>query len=238
MARLPRLTLVHYMHWVVWRGNNGQAVFLDSQDRLLFLELFAQAVRELGVDWHAYVLLDHEVWLLMTPRQERALSACMQAVGRRYVRRFNARHGRSGTLWEGRFRCTVLDAAAHALDALSCFDWEPVRAGLVHAPEAYAWSSHLHYLGRRSDSALHAPAAYWNLGNTPFAREEAYGRWVQLGVSAGLRHHLLDAALKGWPVGSDAFVASLQEVTPRRVVKAKVGRPIKASANNDMSPIK
>jgi putative transposase len=227
MARLPRLTLVNHLHWVVWRGNNGQAVFLDTQDRLLFLELMTQAVRELGVDWHGYVLLDNEVWLLFTPRQDDSLSACMQAVGRRYVRRFNTRHGRSGTLWEGRFRCTVLDPQAHTLDALSCFDWEPVRAGLVHAPEAYAWSSHLHYLGRRAEAALVAPTAYWDLGNTPFAREEAYGRMVEVGVPSGVRHRLLEAALKGWPVGSDAFVASLQDVTARRVVKAKVGRPPK-----------
>lgn len=227
MARLPRLTLLDHMHWVVWRGNNGQSVFLDAQDRLFFLELMVQATRDLRVDWHGYVLLDHEVWLLLTPRQDQALSACMQAVGRRYVRRFNSRHGRSGTLWEGRFRCTVLDPRAHALEALSCFDWEPVRAGLVHAPEAYAWSSHLHYLGRRLDSALVAPATYWDLGNTPFAREEAYGRYVQVGVSAGVRHRLLEAALKGWPVGDSAFLAGLQEMTSRRVVKAKVGRPPK-----------
>jgi putative transposase len=237
MARLPRLTVVHHMHWVVWRGNNGQAVFLDTQDRLLFLELMTQSVRELGVDWHAYVLLDSEVWLLLTPRQDQALSTCMQAVGRRYVRRFNTRHGRSGTLWEGRFRCTVLDAAAHTLDAMSAFDWEPVRAGLVHAPEAYAWSSHLHYLGRRPEAALVAPAAYWSLGNTPFAREEAYGRWVQAGVPEGMRHRLLESALKGWPVGGEAFVAGLQEATSRRVVKAKVGRPVKSKHSN-MSPIK
>jgi putative transposase len=227
MARLPRLTLINHLHWVVWRGNNGQAVFFDTQDRLLFLELMTQAVRELGVEWHGYVLLDNEVWLLLTPRQEEALSACMQAVGRRYVRRFNTRHGRSGTLWEGRFRCTVLDPQAHTLDTLRCFDWEPVRAGLVHAPEAYAWSSHLHYLGRRSDAALIAPAAYWDLGNTPFAREEAYGQWVQSGVSEGLRHQLLEAALKGWPVGGEGFLNSLQELTSRRVLKAKVGRPAK-----------
>ena len=227
MARLPRLTLINHMHWVVWRGNNGQTVFLDTQDRLLFLELLTQAARELGVEWHGYVLLDNEVWLLLTPRQEHALSSCMQAVGRRYVRRFNSRHGRSGTLWEGRFRCTVLDPRIHTLNALSCFDWEPVRVGLVHAPEAYAWSSHLHYLGRRLESALVAPAAYWDLGNTPFAREEAYGRHVQAGVSAGLRYQLLQSALKGWPVGDEAFLAGLQELTARRVVKAKVGRPPK-----------
>jgi putative transposase len=230
MARLPRLTVVNHLHWVVWRGNNGQAVFLDAQDRRFFLELLAQAVRDHGIELHGYVLLDNEVWLLLTPRQEQALSACMQAVGRRYVRRFNTRHARSGTLWEGRFRCTVLDPQAHTLDALSCFDWEPVRTGLVHAPEAYAWSSHLHYLGRRMESTLVAPAAYWDLGNTPFAREEAYGRWVQTGVSAGLRHRLLEAAFKGWPLGSEVFLNRLKDMTSRRLVKAPVGRPAKAGS--------
>lgn len=229
MARLPRLSIVNHMHWVVWRGNNGQAVFLDTQDRSLFLDILSEVARELKVDWHGYVLLDNAVWLLLTPRQEASLSQCMQSVGRRYVRRFNIRHGRTGTLWEGRFRCTVLEPQAHALHALMCFDWEPVRAGLVHAPDAYAWSSHLHYLGRRNDASLVAPVAYWALGNTPFAREDAYAQAAQSGVAAGLRHQLLESALKGWPVGSDAFVHSLQEQTVRRVVRAKVGRPRKTN---------
>ena len=225
MARLPRLTLVNQMHWVVWRGNNGQPVFFDAQDRLFFLTLMTQVVRENGVDWHGYVLLDNEVWLLMTPRHEGALSTSMQSLGRSYVRRYNRRHGRTGTLWEGRFRCAVIEATAHALDALCCFDWEPVRLGWVHAPEAYPWSSHMHYLGRRVESVLVAPEAYWGLGNTPFAREDAYEHRVRLGVSTEIRQRLLDGALKGWPVGSAAFLDHLQETTARRVLKAKVGRP-------------
>lgn len=229
MARLPRLSIPGLPHHVIWRGNNGEPVFRDAQDKARFLELLAEQAQTQGVRVHAYALLGAQVHLLLTPVGEGALSRMMQGVGRAYVRRFNLRHGRTGTLWEGRFRCTVLEPDAALLACMVFLDTEAVHQGMAPTPQAYAWSSHGHYIGQRSEGWLVAPAPYWALGNTPFAREAAYADRVAKGLAPAERKRLSDAAMKGWAYGGPEFVAALQQQTTRRVIKGRVGRPRRSS---------
>lgn len=117
----------------------------------------------------------------------------MQAVGRDYVRYFNQRHQRTGTLWEGRYRCTVLEPERYLLPCMVYMDWNPVRVGLAQQPGDYPWSSHAHGLGLRADPLVTPHALLWGLGNTPFAREAAYaalvpgGHWYANGRATGPR---------------------------------------------------
>ena len=71
----------------------------------------------------------------------------MQDVGRRYVRYFNQRQGRTGTLWEGRYKSTLIQAERYLLACMAYIDLNPVRAGIALAPGDYPWSSHGHYVG-------------------------------------------------------------------------------------------
>jgi putative transposase len=224
MARQARLAVAGQPHLLILRGNNRQAVFLQSRDRELFLELLAATALREQVQVHAWVLLDAEVRLLLTPPQPEALSRMMQSLGRSYVRRFNLWHGRSGTLWEGRYRSTVLQPDRYLLPCMVDMDWLPVRAGLVHAPDEYPWSTHLHYIGRRHDAWLSTPSRVWALGNTPFAREAAYAERVRQGLEPGLRQALAQAD-RGWVLGDETFLATLGQQTARRLVKGRPGRP-------------
>ncbi len=225
MARLPRLTVPGYPHHVIQRGNNRQPIFLSDADRQRMLELIEEQARQLEVAVHAYVLMDNHVHLLLTPGAEDSLSRLMQAVGRRYVRVFNDRHGRSGTLWEGRYRSTLIEPERYLLPCMAYLDLNPVRAGLVAQARDYPWSSHAHYAGLRVDRMVTPHPLYWALGNTPFAREAAYAQQVQEGVPAPLQQAITDAVLQGWALGSADFVAQLQKKTPRRLSKAQPGRP-------------
>lgn len=225
MARLPRLTWPGLVHHVVWSGHNRQAVFLDDADRQVFLDTLADVARRETVQVHAWVLLDDTLHLLLTPTREGGLARLMQALGRSYVRYFNQRHGRNGTLWEGRYRCTVLQAETYLLACMAYLDLSPVRAGLASAPEGYRWSSHAHYLGQRNDRWLTPHPLVWGLGNTPFAREAAYADMVRRGLPDALWHTLTDAALKGWALGDPAFLAALGVQTGRRLTRGKPGRP-------------
>lgn len=225
MARLPRLTLPGMVHHVILRGNNRQTVFVDAADRELFLSLLAEHARREQVQVHAYVLMDDQLHLLLTPQLAEALPRTMQAVGRSYVRRFNQRHGRTGTLWEGRYRATVVDAERYLLPCMAYFDLSPVRAGLVPSPQQYPWSSHGHYVGLRNERWLTPHPLVWALGNTPFAREAAYAQCVARGVSGADEAALTESALKGWALGGDAFLQRLAEQTPRRLQKGRAGRP-------------
>lgn len=194
------------------------------------LELLADAAAQFQVAVHAYVLMENHFHLLLTPAVEDGVGKMMQAVGRRYVQWFNRRHQRTGTLWEGRYRSTVMQPERYLLSCMVYLDLNPVRAGLVAEAGAYAWSSHLHWMGLRRDRLLTPHALYWALGNTPFAREAAYADLVRAGLGETLVGAMTDAALNGWALGDASYLASLQQMTDRRVSRGKPGRPPTANA--------
>ncbi|MDB5876627.1 MAG: transposase IS200-like protein [Variovorax sp.] len=224
MARLPRLTLADQPHHVIQRGNNRQPIFIDDTDRLRMLALLAAHAPRCGVALHAYVLMDNHFHVLATPSTDDGLPKFMQSVGRSYVRTFNDRHSRTGTLWEGRYRSTVIQAERYLLACMVHMDLNPVRDGLAADARSFPWSSHAHYVGLRNDRFLTPHALYWALGNTPFAREAAYADRVAVGIGAKDQALLVSATLQGWAAGDADFVAQLQQTTPRRVVKARAGR--------------
>ncbi|MFT3717801.1 transposase [Pseudorhodoferax sp.] len=229
MARLPRLSLAGQVHHVLQRGNNRQPIFTSDDEHAEMLALLAREAAAAGVALHAYVLMpDHFHLLLTPPAEEGALARMLQGVGRRYVRSFNQAHGRSGTLWEGRYRSTVLQPGAHVLACMAYFDLNPVRTGLVQAAADYAWSSHRHYAGQRHDAWLVPPADYWTLGNTPFAREAAYAEMVHAGLPTLEQEALTRSVLGGWVLGDPAFVERLQRAVPRRLTRGRPGRPRKS----------
>jgi putative transposase len=227
MARLPRLTLTGYPHHVILRGNNRQEIFMSVADREFMLSVLSEEAKQHGVEVHAYVLMSNHIHLLLTPQRDQALPRMMQALGRRYVRHFNQRHGRTGTLWEGRYRSCLIQTERHLLACMAYMDLNPVRAGLVADPSEHPWSSHGHYTGVRVDKNLTPHALYWQLGNTPFDREAAYTDLVRAGLPANQVGALTQATLSGWALGDEAFKRGLQSQTARRVSPARAGRPSK-----------
>lgn len=225
MARLPRLTLPGYPHHIIQRGNNRQPIFGGTSDYETLLGLIEEFARKFGVAIHAYVLMSNHFHLLATPASAEGVPQMMQALGRSYVRYFNARQGRTGTLWEGRYKSTLIQAERYLLACMVYIDLNPVRAGLVADPADYPWSSHLHYVGRRSDKLITPHPFYWELGNTPFARDIAYGDLVRSGIGPQQQQALTEATFRGWALGEADYVADLQRRTERRVAKAKAGRP-------------
>ena len=226
MARLPRLTLPGHPHHVIQRGNNRQVIFVAVADYQKMLELLDENARKFGVAIHAYVLMDNHFHLLATPQTAEGLPQMMQAVGRSYVRYFNDSQRRTGTLWEGRYKSTLIQSERYLLACMAYIDLNPVRAGMVTLAREYPWSSHAHYIGLRTDKLVTPHPLVWALGNTPFAREAAYAELVQVGVTAGQQQALTDSALRGWALGESDFVRNLQKMTPRRVSKSTPGRPV------------
>ncbi|MES2685811.1 MAG: transposase [Pseudomonadota bacterium] len=227
MARLPRLSLPGYPQHIIQRGNNRQAIATSATNYQTLLALIDENARKFSVAVHAYVLMDNHFHLLATPETADGVPQLMQATGRRYVRYFNDSQGRTGTLWEGRYRSTVIQAERYLLACMAYIDLNPVRHGLVVQARDYPWSSHGHYAGLRVDRLVTPHPQYWSLGNTPFAREAAYDQMVNDGVPADQQLALTQSALSGWALGDPAFMAELQMQTPRRVSKVSAGRPPK-----------
>jgi len=228
MARLPRLTLPGWPHHIIQRGNNRQTIFATAEDYQYWLNLLLEQATRYEVQIHAYVLMPNHFHLLATPQTVDGLPKMMQAVGRSYVRYFNQSQHRTGTLWEGRYRSTVIQPERYLLACMVYMDLNPVRADLVAQAQDYLWSSHGHCLGRRVDRLITPHALFWQLGNTPFAREAAYAELVRGGINSVQQVALTESALSGWALGEPDFVANLQKQTARRVVKNKAGRPVSA----------
>jgi putative transposase len=177
------------------------------------------------VQIHAYALLDHEVRLLATPPAADGLSKLVQSIGRRYVIRFNRRHHRSGSLWEGRFRATVVEPEQHLLTCMLYV--EGGVAGTTTASSGGVWSSAPHHLGAKVDPLLSEPAQYWALGNTPFEREAAYRQLHEQALTEPQLVEVQAALNSGWPLGGERFRTTLEASTSRRLEPLPRGRPRK-----------
>ena len=168
MARLPRLTLPGYPHHVIQRGNNRQAIFAAAADYRVLLDLLEENAKKFDVAVHAYVLMSNHFHLLATPQTADGLPKMMQAVGRSYVRYFNDAQRRTGTLWEGRYKSTLIQTDRYLLACMAYIDLNPVRAGLVVQPQDYPWSSHLHYRGCACGPVDHAACTLLGSGQHAF----------------------------------------------------------------------
>lgn len=229
MARLPRLVAAGHAHHVVQRGHNAQPVFVDDADRLVYLTALQDAARAHAVLVHAYALLPNQVQLLLRPDAAEALSRTMQAAGRRYVSAFNRRHGRSGTLWEGRFRAALVQPGTPTLHSLVLIDALLPRHALAASAAEARWSSAPHRLGLRRDPLVSDPAEFWQLGNTPFEREAAYAALLARGLSDAEVQRIEHAAVHGWAIGSPQFLAEAAAQLGRAVRPRPRGRPARLS---------
>ncbi|UXH79345.1 transposase [Roseateles amylovorans] len=221
------MALAGHLHHLIHRGHNLQPIAQDDDDRRALLAALQDCAATHKVAIHAYVVMPNHLHLLVTPSTDDGLSRTMQALGRRYVAAYNQRHSRVGTLWEGRFRAAPIEAEAYLLPVMRSIELNPQRAGLVQDPADYVWSSAAHHLGRRRDPLLTDPPGFWALGNTPFERELAWRRLLEEGEQESERKRLVDAALKGWPLGSARFLQLLGDVSERPLTPRPRGRPPK-----------
>ena len=227
MARLPRLVVPNQPHHVIQRGSGAQPIFHDEADYRAFLAWLREVAKACKVAIHAYVLMPNHLHLLASPSDEGGLAQMMQRVGRLYVPYFNQKYGRAGSLWQGRFKTSLVEGQPYLLVCSRYIELNPVRAQLVGDPLDHPWSSYAHHAGARSDPLITDHPLYWALGNTPFQREAAYIELVQAGLTGDELTSINQALLKGWPLGTDSFKAQLQQKLQRQIGPAKRGRPFK-----------
>ena len=164
MARQPRLDLPGITQHVIQRGNDRQPCFGAEDDYRFYLDELSEAARRFACALHAYVLMTNHAHLLVTPAERGAVSRMMQALGRRYVGRFNARYQRTGTLWEGRFKAALVDSDRYVLTCYRYIELNPVRAGMVVSPAFYPWSSFRHNAQGEEDPRITPHPSYLALG--------------------------------------------------------------------------
>lgn len=228
MPRQPRLTLAGEAHHVIQRGNNKQAIFFCDADRRLFLTEFGEALTKYDCRLHAYALMTNHIHLLITPGRDEAIGQLMQSLGRTYVGYINRTYQRTGTLWEGRFKSTIVDAEDYVMACYRYIEANPVRARMVADAGDYVWSSYSANALGEANSLISDHDVYIGLGHTAEIRRTEYRALFAEGLGEDVVATIRDATQRGWVPGSDRFRRQIQEALGRRVERPVRGRPKKS----------
>jgi putative transposase len=230
MARRPRLDLPQIPQHVVQRGNNRQACFVDDADRVRYLHDLRAIARHHRCAVHAYVLMGNHVHLLLTPSETGCVPALMHSIGTVYVRAFNARHGRTGTLWEGRYKSNPVDSGTYLLRCYRYIELNPVRAHLASRPGDYRWSSyHANALGQ--DDPLVSPhPEFIGLARDAATRHATYRELVDEVVSTDEQELIRLRLRHQHALGGDDFRAMLEARSGLCAGPLPVGRPRRREA--------
>ena len=230
MARLPRYIVPGQPQHVILRGNDRNDIFRAEADYRFFLEKLQLACSKHGAEIHAYVLMTNHLHLLITPHQDQSLSKTMQTLGRYYVQYFNYRYRRTGTLWEGRYKATLIDSEAYLLTCMRYIELNPVRAGMVSHPSEYPWSSY-HYNAQGQANELITPyLEYRRLGKTDQQRQAAYRQLFKHHIAERDMIEIREATNKAWALGSHRFKQRIEQQLTRRVQPNAKGGDRKSQA--------
>ena len=227
MPRQPRYFIPGFPQHVIARGVDRQAVFFSADDYGLYLSVLRGAARAHGCHIHAYVLMSNHVHLLMTPQTERAIPLVFQAIGRGYVQAINRQYERTGTLWEGRYKASIVDSAQYLLTCYRYIELNPVRAGLVASPDRYPFSSYGSNALGKNDPLVTAHQGYLALAARPRARQKAYRQLFEEAIGKRELRAIRDCANASQVLGNSRFKDQLEAMLGRSVRPGRSGRPRK-----------
>ncbi|MDX2225401.1 MAG: transposase [Rhodospirillaceae bacterium] len=216
MARLGRWFAPGIPQHIIQRGNNRQPVFFSLEDRRAFRDWLGEIATDHGLAIHAYVLMTNHVHILATPARADSIGRTMQQLGRLYVRGINRAHGRTGTLWEGRYRSTVVEAESYLLAVMRYIELNPVRANMVDHPRDHKWSSYACNALGQSDALVTPHDVYLALGRTTEARLAAYRDLFRARLGDETLANIRSATHAGWALGGERFVRRIGAKAERR----------------------
>ena len=225
MPRKPRFNLVGVPQHIIQRGNNREACFHTENDYRHYLDDLRFSSFKYECCIHAYVLMTNHVHLLVTPMAENSVSQMMQSLGSRYVRYFNQQHNRTGTLWEGRFKSSLIDSEIYLLTCMCYIELNPVRAGMVTHPGNYKWSSYGGNAQLRDDDIIQRHPVYMSLGETTDERRFVYRELFQQHLDDDTIHQIRDVLNHEIVLGSSSFKDKIEKLTRRKTRLGRPGRP-------------
>lgn len=224
MPRRARLVLADLPLHIIQRGNNRQPCFAAHADYLVYLDMLRICAETTNCAIHAYVLMTNHVHLLLSPPDSRAPGKLMKSLGERYVPYFNRRHGRTGTLWEGRFHSCLVDDSRYMLLCQRYIELNPVRANMVTHPAGYPWSSYRSNADGDNSVVITPHAMYASLGTDAAARQAAYRALFSV-IPADTLNKVRRATIGNFALGDMTFASEVESALGCRAVAQKSGRP-------------
>lgn len=225
MARLPRYYIKNQPQLIIQRGVGGNDIFRNEEDYQNYYEWLQMAADYYELKIHAFILMPDHVQLLASPGNENSVSKTLQSLGRNYVQYFNNSYGHIGTLWEGRYRATILDSKTYLLLCSRFIETHAVREGLVKHPRDYYWSSYGYNAQGEDDPLITEHRIYKALGKTAKERNKNYRALFKKRISKEDEALIYDSALKGWALGDAKFLTKIEKTSNRRASPLPRGRP-------------
>lgn len=218
MARRARLNLPDVPQHVIQRGNNRQATFFCDEDYAFYLDKLKDYADKFHVAVHAYILMTNHVHLLVTPTTKNGVSQMMQSLGRLYVRYINQTYDRSGTLWQGRYKSTLVDSERYLLLVSRYIELNPVRAGMVKHPGDYPWSSFQGNALDKQIKLLSEHPCYHALGKNDVERKEAYKALFRHQISDQIIEEIRHTINRGWLLGNEKFKDQIEQALEQKII--------------------
>jgi putative transposase len=234
MARQARTIIPGQAMHVMVRGNNRETLFFGDADRRIYLDWLREAAKQFGSAVHAFALMPNHVHLLVTPQNADSLAKTMQSLGRRYAQYFNQQQQRSGTIWEGRYRSSLIDPD-YFLRCQRFIELNPVRSGFESSPQTSTWTSFASHIGGNSEPWLVDHKYFWGLGNTPFERQMRWAAFVKEGAPHWEDRQITEALVRSKPWISDIYAKKLFKDNPEQVLIRRRGRPKKLILTNSIT---
>ena len=225
MARLPRYSIINHPQHIILQSRDQLQIYFEEQDYQYFHDCLDAASYNYRLKLHAYVLMPDHVHILATPTNTDSVSRTVQSIGRNYVQYYNECYGGSGTIWEGRYRATVIDARHYLLTCSRYIELNPVRNGLVERVQDYRWSSYAHNALGKTDEMLSEAREYKRLGDNPGERASEYRKLFRQKLDPQLVQQITESTLKGWVLGDSRFAQKIEKLSGRRATPLPKGRP-------------
>jgi putative transposase len=225
MPRKPRFFVPGVAVHVVQRGRSREPVFFDHSDYVAYKQWMREAAQRYGCAVHAYVLMTNHVHILVTPSDAAGVSRMMQYLGRHYVPYLNHTYGMSGSVWEGRYKCSLVQEGRHLLTCMRYIELNPVRAGMTKMPGEYRWSSYCHNAYGREDACVTPHATYCDLSSSIDQRCMSYRALFEASLDQKDMGAIRAAWQTGTPWGNARFKESIERTLERKVGHARRGKP-------------
>lgn len=219
---------VHIRH----RGNNRQRCFYEDEDRSFYLHHLSRLLAKSQCALHAYCLMTNHVHLLLTPTTVESCARLMKALSQLHTQYVNKTYGRSGTLWEGRFRSSLVQSERYLLECYRYVELNPVDAGMVSRPEDYEWSSYTTNAGGRQACFITPHAEYVRLGRNGEDQRRAYRALFDVPLSSERVAEIREATDGNFVLGDKGFKNAVAAALGRRADRGRPGRPSKISPSN------
>jgi len=227
MPRKPRFVLPGVPMHIVQRGHSRQPVFFEDADYMAYRDWLREGAERYECEIHAYVLMTNHIHILATPTDKEGITRMMQYVGRRYVPYINRMYDSSGSIWDGRYKASLVQEESYMLTCMRYIELNPVRANMVRSPAQYRWSSYRRNAQGKADDLVTSHSLYHSLGKRESSRIAAYKALLKTYLDTECLDDIRAAWQTGTPLGSDTFRQNIEKKLKCKVGQSKRGRPKK-----------